>query len=196
MLGAEVALLTYFAGAYFATGQPPLREGNKHAIITPYSTYPTADGYVNVAVGNDGLWQRFCQALDLTALADDARFRTNRDRRANRDVLEATIEGRFAAMTTATIVAALEAVGVPCGPIYDLAQVFADPQTQHLGLEQRVEHPTAGEIGQTGFPYRLDSGPCEIRLPPPTLGQHTDAILAELGYDTDAVARFRETGVI
>jgi crotonobetainyl-CoA:carnitine CoA-transferase CaiB-like acyl-CoA transferase len=196
MLGAEVALLTYQAGAYFATGQPPLREGNKHAIITPYSTYPTSDGYVNVAVGNDSLWRRFCEALDWPELIDDERFRTNRDRRVNRAELEATIEERFATLTTAAIVAALEAVGVPCGPIYDIGQVFADPQTRHLELERRVQHPTAGEIGQTGFPYRLAAGACAIRMPPPTLGQHTDEILAELGYGAEAIARFREGGAV
>jgi crotonobetainyl-CoA:carnitine CoA-transferase CaiB-like acyl-CoA transferase len=196
MLGAEVALLTYQAGTYFATGRPPQREGNKHAIITPYSTYPTQDGYVNIAVGNDGLWRRFCEALDWAELVDDERFRTNRDRRANRAALEALIEARFRTLTTAAIVRALEAVGVPCGPIYDIGQVFADPQTQHLELEQRVQHPAAGEIRQTGFPYRLATGGCAIRRPPPTLGQHTDEVLAELGYDTAAIAALRASGAV
>ena len=196
MLGSEVALLTYQAGSYFATGTPPLREGNKHSIITPYSTYPTADGYVNVAVGNDGLWTRFCEALNWRDLLADERFQNNRDRRGRRAELEAIIEERFSDQTTADIVAALETAGVPCGPLYDLAEVFADPQTQHLELWQQVTHPTAGTIGQTGFPYRLSPGACEIRLPPPTLGQHTDEVLDELGFDAAAIARFRAAGAV
>jgi formyl-CoA transferase len=196
MLGAEVALLTWQAGSYFATGQAPRREGNKHAIITPYSTYPTGDGYVNVAVGNDNLWQRFCEALGWEDLLADPRFTTNRDRRTNRAELEAIIEERFGQTTTAAIVATLEPVGVPCGPIYDIAQVFADPRTQHLELERRVEHPTAGSVQQTGFPYRLSPGDCAIRRPPPLLGQHTDEVLAELGYDAAAIARLRAAAAV
>lgn len=196
MLGSEVALLTYQASSYFATGQPPLREGNKHAIITPYSTYPTADGYVNIAVGNDNLWQRFVTALGWEDLLADARFHTNRDRRTHRGQLEAIIEERFKDQSTAAVVAVLEPAGVPCGPIYDIGQVFADAQTQHLDLEQTVEHPTAGSIRQTGFPYRLDDGACTIRQPPPTLGQHTDEILASLGYTASTIATLRQQQVI
>ena len=196
MLGAEVALLTWQAGSYFATGAPPQREGNRHGIITPYSTFPSADGYVNIAVGNDGLWRRFGAALGLDDLVDDPRFRTNSDRRTNRAELEDLLNARLRRQTTAEIVAALEEVGVPCGPIYDIGQVFADPQTQHLALEQMVEHPTVGPIKQTGFAYRLTPGDCVIRHPPPTLGQHTDEILAELGYDGAEIGRLHATRAV
>src|SRR5438128_6571873 len=134
MLGGQVALLTYQAGRYFASGAAPGRIGNRHASIAPYEMFKASDGYVNVAVANEPMWQRFCKALDLTELLSDERFSTNPDRVTNRTPLSATIEARLASLTVAEIIDRLENAEVPVGPVYDLAQVFADPQSEHLGM--------------------------------------------------------------
>lgn len=193
LLSGQVALLTYQAAIYFTTGRAPQPLGNRHPIITPYDTFRTADGYVNIAVGNDSLWQRFCQALELPELADDPRFRTNADRAAHRPEVYAAIEPPLAALPTAEVVARLDAKGVPCGPIADLAQVFTDPQTLDQELLQEVEHPTAGSLSLTGFPYHFHGTPLTIRRPPPRLGEHTRELMTEAGLSAaeqaDLIAR-------
>lgn len=183
MLGGQVAMLTYQAGIHFATGETPRQLGNAHPIVAPYDTFPTADGYVNIAVGNDGLWQRFCEAVGLDDAKHDERFTTNAGRITNLPALYETITDILITMTTDEIVACLDEKGVPSGPIYDITQVFADPQTLDQGLRRKVQHPTLGEIELTGFPYHLSSAEVEVRLPPPMLGQHTDEVLAEIGFD-------------
>jgi len=185
MLGGQVALLTYQAGRYFATGSAPQRIGNRHASIAPYEMFKASDGYVNVAVANEPMWQRFCKALDLTELLSDERFSTNPDRVTNRTPLSATIEARLASLTVAEIIDRLENAEVPVGPVYDLAQVFADPQSEHLGMAMATPHPKVPDLRTTGFPYRLSETPPEVRRAPPLLGEHTTEVLRELGY-TDA----------
>lgn len=196
MLAGLVSLLTFQAGRYFATGQPPGLAGNKHPTIAPYETFKTADGWVNVACGNEGHWRRFCEALGLNDLLSDERFATNADRVRNRAALNARLDPHIARMTTADVVARLEAAEVPAGPVFNLAQVFSDPQSEHLELRRRISHPTAGEISVTGFPWRLSATPAEVRLPPPLLGQHTEDTLAQLGYSAEEIARLRAEGVI
>jgi crotonobetainyl-CoA:carnitine CoA-transferase CaiB-like acyl-CoA transferase len=196
MLGGLVALLTFQAGRYFATGSVPGLGGNKHPTIAPYETFKTADGWLNVACGNEGHWQRFCRALGLEDLLADPRFATNRDRIGNRPALNARLDPHIASLKTADAVAALEAAEVPAGPVFTLDQVFADPQAQHLELLQTLEHPTAGQVSVTGFPWRLSDSPAEMRLPPPCLGQHTDEVLAELGYDAEAIDQLRAAGAV
>jgi formyl-CoA transferase len=192
MLGGQVALLSYQAGAYLATGRPPGRAGNRHSQIAPYETFATADGFVNVAVANEALWGRFCEALGLDAARRDPRSATNGDRVTNREALLALVAPRLAALTTADALAKLEAASIPCGPIYDLAEVFADPQVDHLGLKTTVPHARAGDLTMTGLPYRLSRTPGGVRLPPPLLGEHTDALLAALGYSPAAIAALHD----
>jgi crotonobetainyl-CoA:carnitine CoA-transferase CaiB-like acyl-CoA transferase len=196
MLGGQVALLTYQAGRYFGTGRVPGLAGNRHGSLAPYETFKAKDGDVNVACGTERMWQNFCKALGLEHLLADPRFTLIPDRVGNREPLVQAIEARLAQLTVAEIVSTLEAVEVPVGPIYSLDQVFADPQTEHLKLRRKVQHPVAGEISVTGFPWQLSETPPDIRLAPPTLGQHTDEVLGELGYSAEEVARLHEDGAV
>jgi formyl-CoA transferase/CoA:oxalate CoA-transferase len=194
MLDSQVAWMTYQAGAYFATRTNPRRLGSAHPSLVPYQAFRTKDGFVNVAVGSEGIWSRFVAAIGAPHLADDARFRTNPDRVAHREALIPLLEPLFAARTTAEWTATFEEAGVPAGPIYQMSDVFADPQVRHRQMVLEVDHPRAGRIRQTGVPVKLSSTPGRIASPPPLLGEHTESILRELGYDAAAVASLRAGG--
>jgi crotonobetainyl-CoA:carnitine CoA-transferase CaiB-like acyl-CoA transferase len=196
MLGGQIALLTYQATIYLTAGRVPRQLGNAHPTIVPYDTYATADGYVNLAVGNDALWKRFCTALGHEELTDDPRFRTNPDRVTNREVLNPLLEEILKGRASAEIVALMDRHGVPCGPIYDVAQAFADPQIADQELLREVEHPTAGQLTLPGFPYHFHGTPLEIRQPPPVLGQHTTEVLTELGYSAEEIETLTATASV
>jgi crotonobetainyl-CoA:carnitine CoA-transferase CaiB-like acyl-CoA transferase len=182
MFGGQVALLTYQAGIYFTTGQVPGRLGNGHPIVAPYDTFATADGFVNIAVGNDALWQRFCTAFGLDEALADESLKTNAGRITNKGRSYQIVVDALAAHPTAEVVRRLDAAAVPCGPILDVGEVFDDPQTAEYQLRRKVEHAKLGPIDVLGFPYDFSETPLEIRTPPPLLGQHTREILAEAGY--------------
>lgn len=188
MLGGQVALLTYHATSYFTTGKIPTAQGNAHAIIVPYDTFPTADGFVNIAVGNDRLWQKFCDALGMPDAAANPDFASNAARNANKQAVYAAIEDALGRHSTADVVERLDKAGVPSGPIYDLAQVFDDPQSVHSGMRQSMTHSKVGEIGVPGFPYQVGREPLQVRHAAPMLGEQSADILAELGYSDEEIA--------
>jgi len=195
LLDGQISWLTYNAGIYFATGDEPGRLGSAHPMIVPYQAFRTKDGFINVAVGSEAIWRRFCEIVD-PALAQDAQYATNRDRVAHRQVLVGHLQRIFEARPTSAWAKALDEAGVPNGPILSLAEVFAHPQVRHRRMLAEMNHPTAGRIKQTGLPIKLSDTPGRLRTPPPTLGQHTDAILRELGISDADIKELRREKVI
>jgi formyl-CoA transferase len=181
MLDSLVAMLAYQATRFFATGVSPLREGNQHATIAPYGTFPTKDGSLNVCVGNDQQFQRLCAALNAQQLGGDSRYQTNPLRLEHRAELTDDLSTVFRELTSADLLERLEVAGVPAGPIRTLDEVFADEDVQRRALQLRVEHEQLGEVSVPGGPWRIDGEPVSARLPPPVLGRHTAQILEELG---------------
>ena len=196
MLGGQVALLTYLVAILNTTGQVPGMIGNRHPIITPYDTFPTADGYLNIAVGNDAIWARFCTALGLEDERDDPRFRTNADRTGHREALYAILHRVLGGYTTQQLVTLLDQAAVPCGPIHNVGEVMADPQVAAQHLVRTMPHATLGEVKVAGMPWLVDNQPPPIRHAPPGLGEHTEDILAELGYSGDDIRGLVATGAV
>jgi crotonobetainyl-CoA:carnitine CoA-transferase CaiB-like acyl-CoA transferase len=188
MLDATAALLTYQAGIFFATGISPGRLGNRHPTIAPYETFAASDGDFVIAVGNDDQWQRFCSAAKLDSLAQDARFATNRERVTRYDELRPTLAARLLERPRAYWLDALTKAGVPCGSVREIGEVLADPQLEARDMIARLEHAVAGAIRTLGVPIKLSATPGAVRTPPPRLGEHTEAVLRELGFDAGPIA--------
>ncbi|GLH33856.1 CaiB/BaiF CoA transferase family protein [Pseudomonas putida] len=197
LLDVQVACLANQAMNYLTTGNPPRRLGNAHPNIVPYQDFPTADGDFILTVGNDGQFRKFAEVAGQPQWADDPRFATNKLRVANRAELIPLIRQATVFKTTAEWVSQLEAAGVPCGPINDLAQMFQDPQVLARGLAVSMPHALAGSVPQVASPIRLSETPVEYRRAPPLLGEHTEAVLGDvLGLDGDALGRLRSAGVL
>ena len=190
-------MLANVAANYLAAGRDGGRFGNGHPSIVPYTTYPTRDGMMAVAVGNDAQFAKFARAVGRAEWAADARFVKNKDRVAHREILDGLIGETLGTDDAAAWIEKLKAAGVPCGRINSVRQAFDDPQTAARRMIETVEHPTLGPLKVIGAPFKFSATPTSVRCAPPTLGQHTDEILrAELGMDAAEIAALRAAKVI
>ncbi len=197
MLDGQVALLTYQAGIFFATGKPPRRMGNKHPSIVPYETFRCRDGYINVGVGNDSLWATFCEAIGREELIRDPRFATNTDRVQNHGELWPILNEHFSSLTCREALQPMKKRGVPCGPVRDVAQVCTSPEVLAREMVVELDHPQAGRTKLTGVPIKLSETPGSVQTPPPLLGEHTEEVLEKvLKLRPEDRARLREEGVV
>ncbi len=197
LLDTQVAWLANQNLNFLVSGVPPVRQGTAHPNIVPYQAFRTGDGHLMLAVGNDAQFERFCEVAGVPELARDPRFATNRDRVAHRRELVPQIEALLLGRTGGEWLAALRAAQVPCGPINDLAQVFAEPQVQHRALRLDLPHPLAGSVPGVRNPVRFSRTPVAYERPPPPLGADTDVVLGErLGLDARALADLRRRGVV
>ena len=196
LLDVQVACLANQAMNYLVSGKVPGRLGNGHPNIVPYQDFPTADGDMLLAIGNDGQFARFCEIADRTEWSVDLRFSTNAGRVKNRAELIPLMRQTTVMKTTAEWTGLLESAAVACGPINNLAAVFADPQVQHRGLRLDMPHAAGGSVPQVANPINLSATPVDYRHAPPVLGQDTDSVLQSLGYDAQEIARLRAAGVV
>lgn len=196
LLDGQLSWLTYVAGKYFATGVTPGRFGSAHESVAPYQVFPTADEPLMVAVGSDGLWRRFTAATGLDELTDDPRYATNPARVSHRDTLVPAITKALAARGCVEWADLLNAAGVPAGPVNTVPAALEQPQVAAREMVVEVEHPVAGTLKMLGSPLKLSGQPVSFRRPPPTLGQHTDQVLAEAGYTAAEITGLRDAGII
>jgi len=197
LLDTQVALLANVASNYLVGGAPPRRLGNAHPNIAPYEAFRARDRWFALAAANERQWSTLCDAIGRPDLKEDARFKTNGARVANRPALLEVLNEAFATRDAGQWLAALQEAGLPCGPINTVPDVFAHPQATARDLVLETEHPTAGTVRLTGFPYKLSHTPASVRRPPPLLGQHTEEVPTDLlSYTAAQIAGLREQGAI
>ncbi|NHD19524.1 MULTISPECIES: CoA transferase [unclassified Actinopolyspora] len=188
LLDGQISWLTYVAGGYFATGTVPDRHGSAHPTIVPYQAFPTAEGEIMVAAGNDGLWRAFAEAIGLGELGTDPRFATNPDRVRNRETLVTLVEDALARRSAREWATILAEAAVPAGPINTVEQALDHPQVAARGMISTTEHPSAGTVRTLSSPIALSSSPTSVRSAPPQHGQHNAEILAGLGLDAERLS--------
>lgn len=197
LLDVQIAALANQAANFLVGGQVPKRLGNAHPSIVPYQDFPTADGHMILAVGNDSQFSNLCAALEHPAWASDARFVTNPERVRHRDELVALIRRVTVTRTTGEWLGRMEEAKVPCGPINTLDRVFDDPQVRARGVRIEMAHPEASSVPMVGNPIRLSESPVSYRRPPPTLGQHTEEVLRDwLTLDAETISGLRGRNIL
>ena len=193
---AMISLLAYLSAHYFATGEIPPRTGNNHPIVCPYGLFHAADGAVAIAPSNDEFVRRLLDLLELGELLEDPDFADNSARMQNRERLNALIDSKIGQYPVAYWIDRINAAGVPCGRVMNIAEVFTDPQVLAQDMVLEVEHPGHGTVRMTGFPVKLSATPATLRHPAPQLGDDTETILQALGYHPEQIAAFRDDAIV
>jgi formyl-CoA transferase len=196
LLQAQIFMLDFQAARWTVSGEIPKQAGNNHPTSIPTGVFKTRDGHINIAAAGGKIWERFCEATGASDLARDPRYTTAKGRSDNRDTLNAAIEKLILSDTSQSWIDKLNAAGVPCGHIYSIDQVFADPQVKHLGIAQSVSGPGKGAKVLVGQPMVLSRTPSAMAVAPPERGEQTDEILTEAGYDGAAIAALKQRKVV
>jgi crotonobetainyl-CoA:carnitine CoA-transferase CaiB-like acyl-CoA transferase len=196
LLASLVGSLSFQAGRYLNLGEVPAPVGNHHPLVSPMGVFPAKDGVFNIAVGNEEMWARFCDAIERRDLSDDQRFDSNTKRVEHRVLLNQLLESVLATRSVSEWVERLNRAGVACGPIYRLDQVFEDPQVAHLGLVHELAHPVWGVVRLLGLPVTLHRTPAKVTRPAPLAGEHTREVLERLGYPAPAIDALVAEGVV
>jgi crotonobetainyl-CoA:carnitine CoA-transferase CaiB-like acyl-CoA transferase len=196
LLESMIAMMDFQAARWTVDHEVAAQAGNHHPTGVPMGCFASADGYVNIAGASGRLLRNLCEVIGLPGLPRDPRFSSAARRSANRAELNALIAERLRTRTTGAWVEAFSQAGVPCGPVYRMDEVFADPQVEHLAMTESVEHPVLGQLNILRNAVRMTGAPATVRTPSPDLGDHTDEVLAELGYPRAQIDRLRAQGAI
>ena len=196
LLESMISMLDFQAARWTVSGEVAPQAGNNHPTTIPTGVFKTKDGHINIASAGDIIWGRLCDVLGDPDMASNPDFDNGEKRSENRVAVNASIETQTQKRTSAEWIKALEEAGVPCGPIYNIDEVFADPQVQHVGMTHPVSHDELGKINLIGQPINMSRYDPRTGTPTPNSGQHTDEILAEYGYDADHISKLRAEGVI
>jgi formyl-CoA transferase len=196
LLQAQIFMLDFQAARYLVQGEVAKQAGNDHPTSIPTGVFKTKDGHVNIATTGQKIWQRFCETAGATALMKKPEYETAAARSKNRQALNAEIDTYLASKTTAEWVELFNKAGVPCGPIYAIDQMFADPQVKHLGIAQTVTKKDKSKMGLVGQPVTLSRTPSRLVARPPELGEHTDSILKEFGFKPKEIAALHKAHAV
>jgi len=196
LLQAQLFMLDFQAARWLVDHEVPPQAGNNHPTSIPTGVFQTTDGFINIAAAGGHMWQRFCEAAEAPQFLANPAYKTSTDRSKNRDALNAEIQAIIGKRSSAEWVRRFNEIGVPCGPIYKMDEVFTDPQVQHLGMVQELDTHLRGRIKLQGQPMKLSRTPSALAVEPPTAGQHTDEILGELGYTPDQIRNLRGSGAV
>jgi len=195
MVDSLISMFSFASGAYFATGEQPPRTGNDHMVVAPYGVYHASDGPLAIAPSTEKNWLNLCRALDMEDVRQDPRFATNRDRIRHRRDINRIVAERIAVRSREEWIELLNREGVPCGPINNLREVFSDPQVLHQQMVLTSNQPS-GKVRMPGFAVKMTETPARLRRPSPQIGEHTDEVLAEAGFDRAEIEKLRSEGVI
>jgi crotonobetainyl-CoA:carnitine CoA-transferase CaiB-like acyl-CoA transferase len=196
LLQSQIAMLDFQAARWLVKGEVAPQAGNNHPTSIPTGVFKTSDGYINIAATGDAIWVRLCEALGVPEMADNPDFKSAELRSKNRDAVNAAIEQITLTKSSAGWIDLLAGIGVPCGPIYSIDEMFADPQVQHVGMEHPVDHPEYGPMNLVGQAINLSRYQPRTGVPTPERGQHTDDVLEEFGFSTSEIEDLKKRDVL